>query len=55
MSFSLRARYWRILFWINVVLAAIHAFQGNSMMFLSLGLALFSKIMVILLEHSTEN
>lgn len=48
-------RYWTVLFWLNVVLAVVHAFHGNNMMFLAVGMAIVSKAMIHLLKNSTEN
>lgn len=48
-------RYWRGLFWINMILAFVHAFNGHNLVFLALGMALLSKFMIRLLENSTEN
>lgn len=48
-------RYWRVLFWINVVLAVIHALNGANTVFLALGMAVLCNVMVALLNNSTEN
>jgi hypothetical protein len=48
-------RYWRVMFWLNIVLAVVHACHGNNMVFLSIGMAVVSKAMIHLLTHSTEN
>lgn len=46
--------YWKVLFWANVVLAVVHASIGHSFVFLAIGMAVFSKLMIWLLENSTE-
>lgn len=48
-------RYWTVLFWLNVFLAVVHAFHGNNLTFLAMGMAIISRLMIHLLEDSTEN
>lgn len=48
-------RYWTVLFWLNVILSVAHALRGNNMVFLAIGMALWSKGMVYLLTHPQEN
>lgn len=46
--------YWRCLLWVNMVLAVVHAFYGHIHMFLALGLALVSRLMIDYLENTEK-